>query len=706
MKQVVQAVSGGPVKVMDVPRPTIGATEVLVHTGASVVSAGTEAAVTKLAQSSLLAKARARPDLVRQVVAKAKRDGLVPTAKAVKARNDELLPLGYSAAGTVLEVGEAVEGIVPGQVVATGGARKANHAELQAVPGMLCSVVPDGVAVEDAAFATVASIALHGIRLAEIGPGAKVVVVGLGLIGQLAVRLAQAAGCDVAGIDVADHSVERARASGALGLVEAGEETTKHVMEWSRGRGADAVLVAAGTPSSALMGRTPALCRDRADVVVVGDVGLELERRPFYEKELTMHFARSYGPGRYERSYEDWGVDYPAGFVRWTEGRNQEAVLDLLAAGRLSVADLVTHRFPIADAADAYELIEKRSEPFLAIELTYPAVLGDERPVRLRAPRPSVGDPGVGLVGAGAFASTVLMPNLKAGGFQRFVSVASASGLSATQVGARAGFEKVASGADAVIDDPEVDVVVVATPHGLHAPLVVRALKAGKHVFCEKPLALTLEELDDISAAWEASDRVLFVGFNRRWSQPVEKVRRHFEQGSGPLVITYRVSAGQLPASHWYHDRREGGRLLGEACHFVDTCAAIVGHPTTSVHAEGSGRGERLLHEDLGLVIAYADGSIATITYASDGHPSSEKERVEVLGRGRSAVIADFSELTIDGKHVASPADKGHLAEAQEFRAAIRDGRDTASAAISSTRTTLLAAASLDRSDLVATPEA
>lgn len=676
MKQVVQPVSGGPVSVIDVPRPVIGPTEVLVQTMASIVSAGTERAVTNLAQSSLLAKARARPDLVRQVISKARTEGVTQAARAVRARLGDDVPLGYSAAGIALEVGEAVAGIAPGSLVATGGAGKANHADFQAVPGLLCASVPEGVPAADAAFATVASVALHGLRLGEVGPGAKVVVVGLGLMGQLALRLAQASGCDVAGIDVAERQVERAERSGALGLVESGTDTTKAIMEWSRGRGADAVLLMAATPSSAVVARATEICRDRANVVVVGDIGLELDRRPFYERELTLRFARSYGPGRHERAYEEWGVDYPAGFVRWTEGRNLEAVLDLLASRRLTVDDLVTHRFDIADAADAYELVEKGSEPYLGIAFTYPSVPAIDAPITVNLRRTS-SQPGVAFIGAGAFAGGVLVPAFKAAGFDRMVAVASASGLSARRLAERAGFEKAVSGADAVIHDPDVEVVVIATPHDTHATLAAQALRAGKHVFCEKPLALTMEELDDVEAAWRESGRVLFVGFNRRWSEPVRLVREHFAGGAGPLVITYRVSAGTLPDSHWYHDRRQGGRLLGEVCHFIDTCSAIVGSDAVDVCAMGSGRGELLLDDDLVVTLKYSDGSLANISYASGGDVSTEKERIEILGRGRSASIIDFRHVVFDG-HVTKLGgqDKGHQAEIDAFRGEFRTARE------------------------------
>lgn len=696
MKQVVQPLSGGQVKVVEVPRPVIGPTEVLVQTIVSVVSPGTERAMTSLAQSGLIAKAKARPDLVRQIVKKAKTEGLSQTVKTVRGRLDEDLPLGYSAAGIALEVGEAVAGIAPGQLVATAGAGKANHAEFQAVPGLLCSAVPEGVDPADAAFATIAAIALHGLRLSEVGPGARVVVVGLGLVGQLSVRLAQAAGCEVAGIDVAAFPVATARASGAVAFEEAGEGTTASILSWSKGKGADAVLVTAGGKSSEAIMRVPALCRDRATVVVVGDVGLNLQRTPFYEKELTLRFARSYGPGRYERSYEEWGVDYPIGHVRWTEGRNLEAVLSLMASQRLEVKDLVTHRFGIEEAAGAYELVQRRSEPVLGIQLLYATEPSVDKPVPIR-PRKVSSSLGVGLIGAGSFARSVLIPAFQAAGFDRFVSIASASGISARNLGERVGFEKAVSGAEAVIDDPDVEVVVIATPHDSHAALTAQALRAGKHVFCEKPLALTFEELAEVEAAYAENEGVLFVGFNRRWSQAIAEVRSHFGEGGGPLVITYRVNAGELPPNHWYKDRRQGGRLIGEVCHFIDTCAAIVGTAASEVAAFSSGSDELLLNDDLVVVLKYPDGSLATISYGSHGNPSMEKERIDILGRGHSASVVDFSKVSIDGHSASGRHDKGHRPQLEAFRAAVQGETEAEPPSLSSSATILLAARCLSQ---------
>lgn len=742
MKSVVQPIKGGPVEVLDVPQPIPEPTEVLVRTLASVISPGTERAVTAVAQSSLVAKARARPDLVRQVVRKAKTEGLAATAQSVRGRLAEDLPLGYSAAGQVVEVGAAVSGLRAGQLVATGGAGKANHAEFQAVPGLLCVPVPDGVPAKDAAFATVASIALHGLRLAEVGPGSKVAVIGLGLVGQLAARLAMAAGCDAIGIDLAAHARITAAGSGVQALDELGEATTEQVLAWSRGRGADAVLVCAASQSSAPVTRAPALCRDRAAIVIVGDVGLNLNRTPFYERELSLRFARSYGPGRYDMSYETWGVDYPVGHVRWTEGRNLEAVLDLLAAGRLKVADLVTHCYDIGDAAAAYELIEKRADPYLAIQLTYPKpeseIPGLPRRMSpsagpapsswsspsspppangptIPAPRPplasvpSVSSPpgpvppagspaseaptssapthgssaGIGWIGAGAFSTGTLLPAFRRAGFRRFVAVTSATGITARRAADRYHFDKAVSGTFPVIDDPDVGIVVIATPHDTHAELAALALKDGRHVWCEKPVALSIDELAEVEAAWEGSERQLMIGFNRRWSPAVRPARVALAAMASPKFLVYRVAAGPVPEGHWYTDRRQGGRVLGEVCHFIDTAQALIGtdiEETASVlagesHGRGGGDGRAVPGNDAVVSVRFADGSLATICYGS-ALPKAGKEWIEVTSGSHRIVIDDFRSLKLDGKTLwRGRQDKGHRAAAAAFRQAVTGGK-------------------------------
>ncbi len=672
MKQIVQPTAGGQVEILDVPRPVPGPTEVLVRTVASVISPGTERAVTALAQSSMLAKARARPDLVRQVARKARSDGLAATTRAVRNRMAGDIALGYSAAGIVLEVGSAVTGISKGQLVVTGGAGKASHAEFQAVPGLLCAPVPAGVPPGDAAFTTIASIALHALRTADAGPGSKVVVLGLGLIGQLASRLAIAAGCAVAGIDPAEAARRCAARSGVFALDECGAATTDQVLAWSRGRGADAVLVCAATRSSDVIARVPALCRDRAAVVVVGDVGLELTRTPFYERELSVRFARSYGPGRYDPSYETWGVDYPAEQVRWTEGRNFEAVLDLLASGRLQVSDLVTHTYEIGNAAAAYKLIEEKSEPYLAIRLTYPEA-PDDGPVLVRSPDASSSAPGIGWLGAGSFSTGTLLPAFQAAGFSNLAAISSASGLSARRAAERYGFARAVSGSLVLIDHPGVEVVVVATPHDSHAELAMLALRHGRHVYCEKPLALTITELAEVEQAWRASGRQLGIGFNRRWSPGVVAAQRALSSSGAPKLITYRVAAGKVPDGHWYRDRRQGGRLLGEVCHFVDTAQALVGaaiEEVAGVHGGGSpGRpGEEAI-----VSLRFADGSLAAIAYGSaEPGRGASKEWIEVLAGSRRLVIDDFRSVRLDGRVLwKGKQDKGHRACAAAFRQAV-----------------------------------
>jgi hypothetical protein len=669
MKQIVQPVRGGPVTLLDVPAPVPEPTEVLVRTLCSVISPGTERAVTALAQSSLIAKARARPDLVRQVVRKARAEGIKATRQSVAGRLASDVPLGYSAAGLVIEVGAAVTGIRPGQLVATGGAGKANHAELQAVPGLLCAPVPASVSAQDAAFTTIASIALHGLRLAEAGPGSKVVVIGLGLIGQLTAGLAMAAGCDVAGIDPAAYPREVAARAGVLALDERGEQTTEQIMAWSRGRGADAVLVCAAGPSPAAVMRVPSLCRDRAAVVIVGDVGLQLSRTPFYERELSLRFARSYGPGRYDPSYEAWGVDYPAGLIRWSEGRNFEAILDLLAAGRLTVASLVTHAFDIGDAEKAYRLIEDRSQPYLAIRLDYPGTAAPERPVRVRQAPARAGGPGIGLVGAGAFATGTLLPAFRAAGLTRLVAVASGGGLTAARVAQRHGFEKAVAGVPAILAEPGVSVLVIATPHDTHASLTVRALAAGRHVWCEKPVALTEDELEAVRTAWQESGSVLAIGFNRRWSPAVAAARHALAATAAAKLVVYRIAAGPVPEDHWYRDPRRGGRLLGEVCHFVDTAQALVGAPIEDVTALPGGVGD-----DVAVALRFSDGSLASIGYGS-AVPSAGKEWIEVHAGSHRVVIDDFRSVTVDGRRTwRGRQDKGHSALAAAFRQAVTGG--------------------------------
>ena len=703
VKQVVQSVRDGALRVVELPRPSVGPSELLVATTHSVISAGTERAVRSLASASLLAKARARPELVRQVIRKAKSDGIRSTIQSVQGRLDEEMPLGYSAAGVVLEVGSATTGFQVGDMVVTAGA---GHAELQLVAANLACKIPEGVPPEEAAFSTIASIALHGLRIADLGPGASVAVVGLGLLGQIAVRLAIASGYRVCGIDVRDDLVALASKSGAFSVKEDGQATTDAIVAWARGRGVDAVLMTAATSSSDPMRRSPALCRDGAKIVLVGDVGLELERTPLYEKELSVLLARSYGPGRYERSYEEWGIDYPVAAVRWTVARNLEAILDLLQSGRLSFADLISHQFPISEAIDAYGVLGS-GQPCLGVQLTYDSSIAERRPSHVIERRTIGNALGIGLLGAGTFARVTLMPALKEAGLTQLVAVASHGGLSAQRMTEKESFRRVVASVDEMVADPDVDAVFICTPHDSHARLAVRALEAGKHVFCEKPLALSDVELDEVVAAWTAGTSQLMVGFNRRHSPAIKQASAVLERGSGPLVMNYRINAGRLGPKHWYHDRVQGGRLLGEVCHFVDSCSAVAGSPVISVAASAHGDGELLLADDLVLTLRFADGSLASIVYAAGGHPATPKERFEILGRGHTVLIDDFRSITVDGKETKFPRqDKGHTAELQYFRGVVAGAESAHTLSAIATMRTCLAAVESILTDSMVRPTA
>ncbi len=696
MKQVVQPSGGGDIAVVEAPAPQMLSTSLLVSTTATLISAGTERAATQLAQASLFQKAKARPDLVKQVLSKAKTDGVKATLSAVRSKLASDLALGYSGAGTVIEMGAATQGFSLGDRVATAGGGFASHAEIQSVPWVLAARIPDSVSDEAASFSTVASVGLHGLRLADMQIGSKIVVVGMGLIGQLTARMAVGAGCDVFGIDLDQRLLNLAAQHGISGEREAGAATTAAIMDWSRGRGADVVIIAAGAHgNSGIVQAVPERCRDRATVVAVGDIGLDLNRNDFYYKELDLKVARSYGPGRYDRTYEEWGVDYPVGHVRWTEGRNLEAVLDLMADGRLDVNDLITHRFEIEDAAKAYALLDAPVERPIGIVLNYSADENRSTTVEMGAPVKSSrrgSRPNVGIVGVGNFVRNVVVPALVSAGAGPIVHVASASGTSASRFAERNGVARASSDAHAVINDPDVDLVVVATPHGTHAELVAAALAAGKDVWCEKPLALDEDELAHVQGALAASTGRLYVGFNRRYSE-VLGAAVDAVAGSGPVQIEYRVNAGKLAADHWYSDRREGGRLLGEVCHFIDSCAFLVDDAAvTSVHAVTPAAAE---HDSFHLLIGYEDGSSASIVYSDGSSPAAAKERIEINGRGHTVVLDNFRALVVDGTKVKVAEGKGHAAGIKAFIAG--EDRAATRTSIATTKTALAALSTINQ---------
>jgi predicted dehydrogenase len=677
MKQVTQRLRDGSISVIDVPNPTVSSHGVLVDVRASLLSAGTERSKVKTGRQSLIGKARARPDQVRQVMEKAQRDGVRETVRAVRSRLNEPSALGYSAAGVVLAVGSRVRDIVPGDRVACGGSDYAVHAEVDHVPSNLCVPLPDEVDFESGAFATVGSIAMHGVRQADVRLGETVAVIGLGLVGQLAGQLLRAAGCRVVGIDLSPALLERARTVGAADITFERSWLDDDRLPTEAGE-CDAVLITAATPSSDPVQLAAALARDRARVVIVGDVGLAIPRAPYYDKELDLRLSRSYGPGRYDGEYEERGLDYPIGYVRWTERRNLRSFVELLAGGRIDVKGLVTDRFPIDRAEEAYEKLVSEDVSPLAMIITYepslPTVMSPSRePTSPRRWSPTSSTPSIGLIGTGSFAQGTVAPGLQRAGF-RIAAVASASGRSAHAAKDRFGVERLLS-PEEIIADPAIDAVAVVTRHATHAAYATAALRQGKAVFVEKPACLTVEELGELQAATGDGGPPLLVGFNRRYAPLALKMREHVAGRGQSVELLCRVNAGRLPDGHWLNDLDDGGgRLLGEGCHFIDfTCWFVSALPQRVSTIMRSQPDEPLATaQSFSVTLDFADGSIATILYGSGGASGLGKEYFEAHAGGRSAVLDDFTELvTYDGRRrqaqKARGRDKGHNAQFRHY---------------------------------------
>jgi predicted dehydrogenase/threonine dehydrogenase-like Zn-dependent dehydrogenase len=650
MKQVLQNQKTGEMAIAEVPTPVVQKGRVLVRTAASLISAGTERMVVDEGKKSLLDKARERPELVKQVIQRARNEGIVNTVNAVLTKLGSSSALGYSAAGIVIGVGEDVTEFRPGMRVACAGVGYASHAEVLSVPKNLSVRLPDEVSFEAGAFGTLGAIALQGVRLAEPTLGESIVVIGLGLLGQLGVQLLKANGCRVFGIDLDPEKVALALSLGADAASVSSDEVKRVVMEWSRGRGADAVLITAATPSNQPIELAGEISRLKGRVVAVGLVGMDIPRQLYFKRELTVKISMSYGPGRYDSEYEERGHDYPFAYVRWTENRNIEAFLDLIAAGRVDVNRLITHRFPIDEGDRAYHLIAGEvKEPYLGVILQYDTERALEEPRSETSERKrSAGQPAksvcLGLIGAGLYAKAMLLPPLKTAGVE-FKTIATATGVSARDIAAKYHFERCAADAAAVIDDEEVNLVLVATRHDLHAELVRLSLLRGRHVFVEKPLALSEEELEQVIAAAQESDGQLMVGFNRRFSPLARAAKDFFAGRQSPLSINYRINAGRIPREHWIQDPREGGgRIIGEVCHFIDLMHFLTGALTTRVYAEAiASRNREVVDEDsVFITLRFSDGSNGVIAYLAEGDKALAKERVEIFGAGKSFVLDDF----------------------------------------------------------------
>ncbi|HEY1679530.1 MAG TPA: bi-domain-containing oxidoreductase [Candidatus Sulfotelmatobacter sp.] len=691
MKQVLQHARTGEISVQEVPAPQLLPGCVLVRIAASLVSAGTERASAEFARKNLLQKAKSRPDLVRDVIQKVQRDGLFSAVQTVRSRLDQPQNPGYSSAGTVVGVGEGVTDIQVGDRIACAGAGFAVHAELACVPRLLVARIPasasapDGkVPFDEAAFATLGAVALHGIRTAEAKLGEVVAVIGLGLLGQITVQLLKAAGCRVLGLDIDSTRAGLALQMGADAVSSSAAEFKNLCAEISNGAGADAVLIAAETPSSEPVNLAGEIARDRAIVVAVGTVGIEIERKSYYEKELDFRISRSYGPGRYDAAYEQKGRDYPIGHVRWTETRNMEAFVHFLAEGKINIGALITHRFPIERAHSAYELITgKTGQSFLGIVIDYSAPADESRTLRLvpalvRSSTVGAGNLAVGVLGAGGFATSTLIPAIKASASTSLIAICAATGAHASHAAGKFGFQACTTDEASMFCNPEIDTIVVATRHHLHARQVLAALAAGKHVFCEKPLCLSEDELRSIARAYTAiapnECPALLVGFNRRFA-PMSIQLKEFVAGiSGPLALNYRINAGYQPPDHWVNDREQGGgRVLGELCHFIDLLMFFAGSPIIEVEARAAGASARYSGDNILVSLRFANGSQASISYLANGDRSVSKERVEVFGGGSTAILEDFRclELARNGRKQVIRSrwkqDKGHRAEWAAF---------------------------------------
>jgi len=691
MKQVVQSYRTGELKVTDAPAPRAGEGSLLVATRVSLISSGTERQLIDLAKASLAGKAMARPDLVRRVVRNIQRDGLQPTIEKVFAKLDTPIPLGYSLAGEVLEVGRRVGGIAVGDRLACAGAGLANHAEINAIPKNLTVAIPSNVDDEDASFVTLGAIAMQGVRLAVPTLGERIVVMGLGLIGLLTVQLLKANGCRVLGFDPNAARVALARELGAD--VAVSDSLAEAAAGFTGGHGADAVILTASSKSSEPINVAAEISRLKGRIVVVGLVGMTIDREPFYKRELELKLSMSYGPGRGDPSYEQGGQDYPLAYVRWTEQRNMEAFLALVADGKVTPKRLVTHRFAIAEAEKAYELMESGA-PHLAILLTYPEAPAGriERSIRLAPPAPKNDGNRVAFIGFGNYAKGVLAPALKKASNVALTTVVTSTGVSAGHAGEKNGFAVIATDPAAALSDPETDTIFVATRHDTHASLAAAALRAGKHVFCEKPLAMDAEGLADVIAAAAAAPGVLTVGFNRRCAPLLIEAKKALEPRSGPLVMLYRINAGAIPGESWIQRDEGGGRIIGEVCHFVDALTFLSGSLPIEAHAITA----RDHADAVSILIRFADGSTGTIVYSSLGDQGVAKEYLEAFAAGRVIQLDDFRRLTVTSGGKArvqkSAQNKGQRELVEAFLASTRGKRPapiSRAEIVAVTRTTL-----------------
>jgi predicted dehydrogenase/threonine dehydrogenase-like Zn-dependent dehydrogenase len=688
MQQILLNVGTGETRLIDAPVPALESGHVLIRTQRTLISAGTERMLIDFGRASMFEKAREQPEKMKMLFEKMRTDGLMSAIDAVRSKLDQPLALGYCNVGTVIEVGAGATQFKPGERVVSNG----SHAGVVSVAKNLCARIPDRVEDESAVFTVLGAIGLQGLRLAQPTLGETVVVTGLGLIGLMTVQMLCAHGCRVMGIDYDPQRLEMARKFGAHAVDPFGsDDLALQAIDFSRGRGVDAVIITASTESSEPVSQAARMCRKRGRIVLVGVTGLKLSRQDFYEKEITFQVSCSYGPGRYDSSYEQKGQDYPVGFVRWTEQRNFEAVLDLMASNALDVAPLITHRFRIESAEAAYSVLSS-GEPSLGIVLQYSEAASkretDSRTVVLDGSR-SFGvaaKPVIGCIGAGNYGGRILIPALAKAGAELHTLVTT-NGLNAVHYGKKFGFTKASTSTDELFAQKEVNTLVIATRHDSHARLAAEALRRGRHVYVEKPLALNREQLAEVESAYAESAAqspapILFVGFNRRFSPHVQRMREILRGTRGPKSLSLLMNAGAMPADHWTQDSQVGGgRILGEACHFIDLARFLVG--ARIVGASGGAMRDRHgvapSSDTAQISLEFEDGSIASIQYYANGHRSFPKERVEVFASGRILQLENFRVLRgfgCPGFRVFRTwrQDKGHAACVQAFLSAVASG--------------------------------
>ncbi len=691
MKQIMQSYRKGDLRIVDVPVHEAKPGHVLVKTMASMVSVGTEKYMLEMGRKSLAGKAMARPDLVRQVIAKAQAEGIMEAWRQAVGRLDTPVPLGYSSSGVVIDVGAGVEGFAVGDRVACTGAGFAGHTEVASVPTNLCVPIPPEVDFDAAAFVALGGIALQAVRMAQVSFGESVVVIGLGLLGQVAVQLLAAAGCHVIGMDLDAEKAALAEELGAEAVVSDYAALSATVHQMTAGLGVDAVIILAATTSNQPLEQAAHNCRERGRVVAAGLVGLEIPRTLFYDKELDFVVSRGWGPGLYDPDFTDRGAKYPLAYARWTAQRNMAEFLAQAAKGAIRVDPLISHRFPFEQALDAYQMIASGEEPYLGVLLTYEGdpvlerkiVLNESGGHQAARPRTGLAKPvGVGFIGAGLFAQGTLLPAMKGIPGLHHVGVATSSGLSAQHTAKKFGFDYCTTDYQEILNDPQVDLVFVLTQHGSHSSLVSQSLEAGKHVFVEKPLALTVEQLKDVyRQVRQAEDAVLMVGFNRRFSSFTVWQKGHFSEVAEPLSVVCTVNAGMVPADHWVRDPiAGGGRIIGEVCHFVDLIQFLTGSLPVRVFAETFGAGAYKICDNVTITLKMADGSLGTINYVSGGDKRHPRERVEIIGGGGVGVIDNFqaARITRGGrvkrKRNWLSVDRGHNGEIRALVDSIRNG--------------------------------